>query len=332
MTNRFAPEPSGDITSSSHLRSDSDNRSERRVVVFGATGFVGSAVVTALRSKGLAVDAQSARRSLAECSPSAGLSAVDDVPSHTIEQLARTLHGAAAVINCAGVPDANSSDAPMLEAANGVLPGVIAKAVSEAGVTRFVHVSSAAVQGRVPTLGAGDAFPFSPYSRSKLMGEECVRRHAAAAAVVYRPATVHGAGRAVTERVVRLARSRLGSVAGPGTQPTPQALIENVADAVAFLALTEHPVPAFVSHPWEGLSCADLLRLLSGREPTLVPPVFARAITESAYRLGAVNPRLRVLARRVEMLWFGQAQEASWLTTAGWSPPARREAWARLGK
>ena len=46
---------------------------------------------------------------------------------------------------------------------------------------------------------------------------------------------------------------------------------------------------------------------------------------------GRVLPQIAANARRVEMLWFGQPQATSWLTEAGWSPPAGHEAWRELG-
>ena len=46
---------------------------------------------------------------------------------------------------------------------------------------------------------------------------------------------------------------------------------------------------------------------------------------------GKAMPQIASNARRVEMLWFGQSQAPSWLTEAGWIPPAGRDEWVRLG-
>jgi hypothetical protein len=39
---------------------------------------------------------------------------------------------------------------------------------------------------------------------------------------------------------------------------------------------------------------------------------------------------LEANVRRVEMMWFGQAQEPSWLVEAGWEPVAFEGAWEEL--
>lgn len=299
------------------------------VAVVGASGFVGQAVCLALEHRG----AQVIRIRAPRLAP---LPASDAVRSGELltEQAARLsneMGPAQAVVNAAGIAESGSGDVASLYAANGALPGVIASAARQLSA-RFVHVSSAAVQGRVPILDSDPAcHPFSAYSRSKSLGENAARR-ADPSAVIYRPPGVHSADREVTRAVSRLAASRLSSVAAPGSANAAQALLLNVADAIAFLAVHPDTPPPVVSHPSEGMSTADLLRTLGGRDPLRVPEPMARAVLVVALLAGRLSPPLMANARRLEVMWFGQGQAASWLTEAGWAPVAGPDAWSELGR
>lgn len=300
------------------------------VAVIGASGFVGSAVAEALERRGKRVVRLRAPR-LPGMSASEAIHFIEYEPRE-LADLAEQLQGADVVVNAAGNPDASSRDVPTLISANGVLPGVIAAACVKAGVGRLVHVSSAVVQGRQPMLDESErADAFSDYSRSKLLGERLTQRFSNGMAVVYRPPSVHGADRRVTRLTARIASSPLASVARPGTAPSPQALIDNVADAIAFLATTPLIPPGIVIHPWELLSTADVMEVLGGRRPLQLPRTLARAVAAFLSLMARVAPPLAANARRVEMLWFGQQQAPSWLSGAGWTPPAGRESWIRLG-
>lgn len=301
------------------------------VVVVGATGFVGSAVVAALRDRGATVTAVAAPR-LAAVGEADIVDALDR-SGKIIEAIVTSIAGADALVNAAGDPNASSRDESSLMAANALLPAILARAAGEASVGRFVHVSSAVVQGRALILDESDLVrPFSAYSRSKVAGERMALDFAAGAAVVYRPPSVHAQDRRVSRMMARLARSRLSSVTSPGTSPTPQALLPNVADAIAFLALCRERPPRIVIHPSEGLTTSGLLLLLGQRKPKLVPRGVARPLVAIMLAVARVIPPLAANARRVELLWFGQGQAASWLSDAGWRPCAGHDAWRDLGR
>jgi len=302
----------------------------QRVVVFGAHGFIGSAVVTALRDRNVDVVTMTTPRlpgSDADLA-AAAVRANDEL----VGRLAEGIRGADAVVNASGNPDASESDERCLTAANAVVPGVIAAAVSTAGVPRFVHVSSAVVQGDAAILDESVVTsPFSPYSRSKATGERLALEYAANSCVVYRPASVHAASRRVTQLTAAIARSPLATVAGSDDRPTPQALVGNVADAIAYLATVNRQPPRVVIHPWEGLTTAHLLELLGRKQPRHIATFMARTVVALLRVLGRFRVRMAANARRVEMLWFGQAQAPSWLITQGWTPPEGTDAWRALG-
>ena len=298
------------------------------VAVVGASGFIGSATVRELRSIGCHVTEVRAPR----LSDSAGADPDIEVADISTRRLRNELAGCRAVINCAGDPDASSRNVGRLIAANGLLPGVVGRAARDAGVSRFVHVSSAVVQGRVATLDSSDQVEgFSAYSRSKILGEEMARAFGPEETVVYRPPSVHATDRRISRLIARFARSPLSTVAAPGTQHTPQAHIDNVASALAFLAVCSGPVPPRVHHPWEGHTTAGLLEVMgAGRCPRAIPPRLARAMTAALAGAGRIVPAIAPNSRRLELVWFGQEQAASWLTESGWQPPAGLEAWRMI--
>jgi nucleoside-diphosphate-sugar epimerase len=245
------------------------------------------------------------------------------------EVAVRLPHGAT-VINAAGLSDSGSGDEVALATANGALPGVLAAATASVD-GRFVHISSAAVQGRSTRLDSSErTAPFSAYSRSKVCGELAATA-ANSRTVVYRPPGVHAPGRAVTQRIAALARSRFSSTAGPGTANTAQALLENVGDACAHLALTGSEPPHIVAHPSEGLTTSSLLELLGGHPPVHLPWPVAKGLVAVAFAGGRMSTRLAANVRRAEMLLFGQEQDESWLTLDGWAQPYGQDRWAEIG-
>jgi len=249
--------------------------------------------------------------------------------------LSKNLLGCSIVINAAGDNHAASRNLNLLLGPNAALPVVIRRASEAAKVIRFIHVSSSAVQGDRKILdNTPELSPFSPYSRAKALAETWLLSEAQSLTqvIIYRPPGVHGSGRIMTEKIQALAASPISSVAGGGTGPTPQALLENVGDAVAFLATTDEKPEQIVHHAWEGLSSADFLRYLGGREPRHLTRWVARMIVGTTKIAERPIPALAPHRRRIELLWFGQGVAASWLELQGWKPPFGAERWQQLGK
>lgn len=299
-----------------------------RVAVVGATGFVGSAVAEALARRGAEVTPVRAPRLTSTARTPAGVAAqlrsAEAVAA--VAALREALRGCDAVVNAAGVARATGTWDPALIGANALLPLVVAEA-RPAGA-RLVHVSSVAVQGAASLLDESRRYaPFSPYSASKALGEQVLEPYDDV--VVFRPTSVHGRGRDVTRTLVRVLSSPAASVAGRGDGPTPQVLVANVGDAVAFVALFTQTPPAVVLQPSEDLTVRDLVRVLGHREPLRVPAPLARAVVRLAAMLGRWSGPAAGVSRRLEMMWFGQAQGHSWLD-GRWSAPVGREGWREL--
>jgi nucleoside-diphosphate-sugar epimerase len=245
--------------------------------------------------------------------------------------VAEQLRGADVVINAAGRAQPASGDLGDLFDANAVLPGVLATITADAGVRRLVHVSTAAVQGRRDPLDETAAVaPFSPYSRSKVAGEDILARltRRPPEVTLYRPTSVQGMGRPMTRRVLEVVRRGRFVVPGNGDVPIPLCLIENVAAGILHAAAMKDSF-AVVLQPWEGVTPRLLLESI-GLHPRFVPvPKKAvNAAVGAALRSNA--PRLMAPARRAEMLLLGQRQVTSALEAAGFQPPVGLEGYRRL--
>ncbi len=302
-----------------------------RIALFGATGFVGSAVARACVAADHEVVALRSPRVRCEASDVDQVQDQAQSLNELVDSTAAQILGCDVVVNAAGCAEALSGDEAVLLGANALLPAVLAAAVGVAAVPRLVQVSSAAVQGRRPILDESAEYDaFSPYARSKILGEQAVRR--TAAGVVYRPTSVHGLSRGVTEKLAGIARGPISSVAGDGSRPTPQILDTSVGSAVRFIVEADR-VPGIVMHPWESMTTRSLLVALgAGRTPRRIPASVARGTVRTLSRAAQLRPGAQGLARRLEMLWFGQEQGDSWLTSTGWTGAATPEDWSALGR
>jgi nucleoside-diphosphate-sugar epimerase len=153
-----------------------------KVAVTGASGFIGRAFVARLRESG---------REVLPLSRSGGLDYED------LASIARALEGAGAVVHLAARAHQSGGDAAF--ASNVRAARTTAQAARDAGVARFVLVSSIGVNGNAthgaPFTEADAAAPAEPYARSKWHAEQEVQNVLAGSAtslVVVRPPLVYG--------------------------------------------------------------------------------------------------------------------------------------------
>ncbi|MHA7281789.1 NAD-dependent epimerase/dehydratase family protein [Arthrobacter sp. TMS2-4] len=297
-----------------------------RWLVLGGSGFVGSAVLRALHAAGIDAHALSAPRFTTTAdAPEALLAAAAAADTAGLET---ALAGYDVVVNAAGLATPSATDGADLLGANALLPAVLVRAASAAGVRRLIHLSSAAVQGRTPMLDeTGTVRPFSAYSRSKALGEQALEAAAARerslSVVTVRATSVQGEGRPTTAALARLARSPLASVASPGTARSPVTSVDTLAELVLAVGRHRGVLPARVLQPWEGLTVRTVLEAAGGH-PRVLPAVLCRSLVRTGYLLSAlVRGRLDGHVRRAELMWFGQDQVTGWAAEQGLVPAGR---------
>ncbi|MFN2607367.1 MAG: NAD-dependent epimerase/dehydratase family protein [Acidimicrobiales bacterium] len=308
-----------------------------RIAILGASGFLGSAVSD--WAGRLGADAEPLR------APRLGPSSVHPIVEASdrwcraepaaFAELSRRLAPFDTVVNASGIADPGSTDRAGLFAADAIQPVVVARAAAAAGVRRLVHVSTAAVQGRREPLDETPAWsPLSPYAEAKAEAERLllVDHHGRLPpeVVVYRPTSVHGAGRAVTANLARLAAGLpVVAVCGSGAHPVPVALVDNVAAGIVFAA-TAPALPRLVLQPWEGLTARRLLELFGATRFLRLPEAVARPAIGVAARCVRCSPPASARLRRLELVLRGQAVRAGHLADLGFRPPVGFEGWERL--
>jgi nucleoside-diphosphate-sugar epimerase len=189
-----------------------------KALVTGATGFVGSHLVEALRSRGHQVTALVRSPSKAAALEPLGVRLVpgdlDDAGS-----LARAVEGQDLVFHVAGLVAAKDEGEFVRVNRDGTASLVAAAARARVG--RFVYVSSMAAGGPAgkgrPLTGTEPPRPVTGYGRSKLAGEIAVKE-GALPWVIVRPPTVYGPRDREVLKVFRMARWGVAPVFGDGSQ------------------------------------------------------------------------------------------------------------------
>jgi nucleoside-diphosphate-sugar epimerase len=299
----------------------------RRVLVTGAGGFVGRAVLAALAARGVA--ARAAHRRLP---PAAARDAGDAVEVGEIgpdTDWGAALEGVDTVIHLAArvhqMRDTAPDPAAEYARVNAGGTRRLAEAAAAAGVRRMLLASTVKVlgegAGERPLRGDQPPAPADPYGASKAMAEAALfqaARPGGMEAAVLRPPLVYGPG--VRANFLALLRAVDRGI------PLPLALVRNRRSLVfvgnladALLAAAERPAAAggvFMVSDGPAVSTPQLVRAIGaalGRRPRLVPvpPALIRAAAALAGRRAAAE---RLLGSLV-------VDHAELGTRLGWVPP-----------
>lgn len=296
-----------------------DNR--RRVLVTGATGFVGGAIARRLRAAGhivrIAVRSASAER--------AGL-AKDGFESIAIGDLAGPIDWAAAldgvdiVVHAAGLAhQPRSVDDGAMNRINADATARLALAARQAGVRRLLFISSiraiAGPHSKQPLTDSTAAAPTDAYGRSKLAGEQAAFANGVGVSIL-RPTPVCGAGaKGYFRLMARIAATPaplpVGGLSGRRSFVTDR----NLAHAAAIIIASEDAIGrSFLvaePTPFTAAEFIAALREARGARPGVIalPRFFAIA--------AAKTPGVRAI---VERLAQDLVVECEGLRSIGWAP------------
>ncbi len=170
-----------------------------RVLVTGATGFIGRRLITDLVAAGQEVAAVG-RRPLGSLPWPDGVTYYRcDLTSDELPEPA--LAGVSVVYHLAGASSTKSDLAEMKRVNIDGTERLLAQVGRLTGLERFVHVSSTSVYGETtklpePVTEDVEVSPNRDYGKTKLAGEKVVLRYASSGlpAVLLRPVTVYGPG------------------------------------------------------------------------------------------------------------------------------------------
>jgi nucleoside-diphosphate-sugar epimerase len=285
-----------------------------KVLVTGASGIVGSAIVTELLARGHSIRLALRRPDQASRFGGGVTHAMIGDLAEPVDWAAH-LDGVDALVHAAGLAHARTKAAQrQLFAVNVDATDRLMRAAQRAGVSQAIHISSVrAVTGATSEAVVVEDQPPNPtndYGRSKLLGEKAVAASGVAGAIL-RPPLVHGAY--VRANLALLAKAAASPLPLPfGGLNARRSIVSdrNLASAVAYLL--EQPqqgmLTALVADA-EALSGTDIvikLRAAAGRPPRLMtatawlPPLLAaigqRQIWDSlAGRLELAPRRLAAL-------------------------------------
>lgn len=299
-----------------------------KVLVTGASGFIGQALVPALARAGWAVRAASRKP------PPMTAEAIEHVSMPDLTRGAdwhRLLDGVTHAVHLAGIAHAPGNlPEDLYKRINAGAVGEIAQRAATNGVERLVFISSVRAQAGLssdhPITEAEPPQPTDAYGRSKLEAERLLAASGARFTVL-RPAVVYGKG----------VKGNIASLATLAKTPMPLPFaglhnlrsllaLENLVDAIALTLTSEQAAgETFLVADSEPISVADMVAAMReglGRPPHLVPMPH-----------GAIKRLMASFGREAdwERIAGSFVVDAGKLGAIGWSPRVKtREGLARM--
>lgn len=310
------------------------SRNIEKILVTGASGFVGGALCARLDAEGLVP-----RRSLRVASTAStqlDVAVTGDLGAR--QDWAAALDGVSCVVHCAArvhvMQDSEADPLAAFRAANVEGTLNLARQAAAAGVKRFVFVSSIKVNGERTAPGrpfrSDDApAPLDPYGISKAEAEDGLRRVAEDSGmewVIVRPPLVYGPGvRANFRQMLSVVRRGIPLPLGSIDNRRSMVNIDNLVDLL--VVCSRHPAAAghvFLAGDGDDVSTPELLRRVGvaiGRPARLlsVPAAMVQFV-------GRVTGRQDMVQRLCESLQVDISDARHLL---GWTPPHSMQAGLR---
>lgn len=278
------------------------------VLITGASGFVGAAVAARLVQLGCPTTRAAVRRAYTQLPPGVEGCVVTTLAAGT--DWTSALAGIDSVVHAAArvhVMRESATD-PLAAFRRVNVEGTLnlARQAAQAGVRRFVFISSIKVNGEVTEPGRpfhadDEPAPQDDYGVSKLEAEVGLRALAEATGmevVIIRPVLVYGPGvRANFQALLRLVNNGVPLPFGKTANRRSLVALDNLADLVC--TCLEHPAAAnqtFLVSDGEAVSTAGLVRAMAtalGKKPRLLDvPLPWMSRVAQALGQGAVTQRL----------------------------------------
>lgn len=280
-----------------------------RILITGASGFIGSAITARLRGDGHDVWACFHSRNQAQ-----PLDKPVDFGLMTTEDWVTILNGVEIVINCVGVLQDSLRDSTAAAHSSG--PTALFQACEQAGVRRVIHFSA-----------AGADKPLTAFSESKLRGDEALMR-SSVECVILRPSVVVGPSAYGSSALFRGLAALPVLPQMPATGPLQVVQLSDVVETVVRLLPPKAPNGIVIELVgpdrltiWEVVA-AYRAWLGWSPQPTLLLPA---AVASVLYLIGDVvgwlgwRPPLRSTAR-VEIERGGTGNPAAWIAATGIRP------------
>ena len=295
---------------------------KRRILVTGASGFVGSAVCRELELRGSTV-LMAVRR---HARPDDNAVVIGDIDSKT--QWTEALEKVDVVVHLAArvhvMQDTEIDPLAAFRTVNVDGTTRLAQCASKAGVRRFIYVSSIKVNGEESPIPYNEEMavnPLDPYGQSKWEAEQALRKIAdetGLEVVILRPPLVYGPGvKANFLKLLRWVKHGIPLPLGAVHNRRSMIYLENLTDAIN--VCVDHPKAAnrtFLVSDAQDIATPTLIRMLAkamGKKSHMLPlPVPLLKI------LGKVSGRSAEIQRLVGSLRIDSRQIRS---TLGWQPP-----------